>query len=349
MPWSFHPARSTFGQFAESWDALNASLLGGHPLFHSEFLQALLTHFGDDGTLLAVHRSADGVDALIPLVRRRFGWRTFIPAQTQVSPMLAATPAPIGDLPRRLPGVALSLDLLCQDPDCSPWLDVLDGRHVRTIPHTHTMNIDLEGDFETYLLGRNRKVRETIRRKIRRTSENFAIDLRLVTSPDEMPAAVERYGKIESSGWKGQQGTAVHSSNVQGRFYVDVFTSFARRGQATVYELYLDDALVASKLTVSSDRMIVNLKKAYVEDFQAHSPGRLLDYMEIEREFSEGRYSVMEYYTNAHRDDLSWASSDRYISHVTIYRSPAVASLYSAYGVLKQKFSAPAPQADSSS
>ena len=67
-----------------------------------------------------------------------------------------------------------------------------------------------------------------------------------------MPGAVDRYGALESRGWKGAQGTAVRHDNEQGRFYDAVMSNFARDGCAHVYELYLGEQLAASRLLVSN-------------------------------------------------------------------------------------------------
>ena len=48
----------------------------------------------------------------------------------------------------------------------------------------------------------------------------------------DLTTAVERYAALESRGWKGLEGTAVGSDNVQGRFYDEVLRGFAGSGGA---------------------------------------------------------------------------------------------------------------------
>jgi len=136
-----------------------------------------------------------------------------------------------------------------------------------------------------------------------------------------MQSAIARFGEMESAGWKGRSGSAVHAGNVQGRFYGDVLRRFAESGRATVYELYFNDDLVAMQLCISSPGMLLLLKTTYDERQSALSPGRLLLYALLEREFSDKRLREVEFYTNADSEQLAWATHDRWISHYLLFRN----------------------------
>jgi hypothetical protein len=334
--WQLHPMRSAFPLWAETWDRLNTALLGGHPLFDSRFVGALIRHFGRDDDLLAV--ASEGREPAMPaepglpvamllLRRKRLGWMTFLPAQTQVAPLLMRTtldPMALLDL---LPGLNLSLDLLCQDPDYSPWLPVRGSYPARCMTHAVTMNLLLTAKFGDFLKSRSKNFRDNVKRRFRQAeSKGIAISMRVLVSPEDVSDAIARYGELEIRGWKSRIGTAVHADNAQGHFYREIFEAFARTGQAAVYELHLGERLAASKLTLGNDAMIINLKKTYEEELSEFSPGKLVDYLQVEREFDAQRYRVMEYYTNATADQLSWATSTRSIDHHTFYRySPLTA------------------------
>ena len=126
---------------------------------------------------------------------------------------------------------------------------------------------------------------------------------------------------MESEGWKGKVGTAIREGNVQGSFYKDVLLGFGEQEQAMVVELYLDKHLASSILSIANDFMLIWLKTTHDEALRKYSPGRLVDYFFLEQEFSTKKFSVIELYTNAKPELLSWGTSNRVINHITLYRS----------------------------
>src|SRR5204862_5121764 len=122
-----------------------------------------------------------------------------------------------------------------------------------------------------------------------------------------MAQAVAEHGRLESAGWKGQTGTAIHADNVQGRFYREALERFATTDAARVYQLHLGGRVIASQLAIQQNRMMVLLKTAHDESFAAYSPGRLLDYLMLERLFEQRSVSVVEFYTKASSEDARWS------------------------------------------
>jgi hypothetical protein len=204
-----------------------------------------------------------------------------------------------------------------------------------------TVAASLVGTFDAYWQSRSRKLREQMRRSIRKLEQaGLALRLDAVVEPDRVRAAVDRYGLLESRGWKGQSGTAIHPDNIQGRFYREVLARFAARGQGTVYELYFGEALAASELQIANDFMVIGLKTTYDEALAAaYSPGRLVHYLSLERRFADQTHRVLEYYTNATPDTTRWSTTQRPITHHRIYRYAALSSLIRGYRRLKQRVS----------
>ncbi|MEM7283563.1 MAG: GNAT family N-acetyltransferase [Pseudomonadota bacterium] len=323
-----------FDSYKRDWDRLSQELTNTHPLFDSSFVAPLIDSFANDDDKLAVVRSGDEATAILPLSRGTLSWQSWLPAQTQVSPVL------IREIPSLFqfgPGVSLSFDLMCQDPRYSPWLDRLTHDYASTsLVHSTTMSIDLAGSFDDYWKQRSRNLRDNMKRKFKKPRKaDVEVTMKVVTHPDDMRAAIEAYGELESAGWKAKQNTNVSINNKQGKFYLSVLTNFAEKQQAAVYELYLNENLGASKLTIANDLMIINLKKAYNESLSEFSPGRLLDYLQLKREFERKKHQVMEFYTNATRDQLSWSTNSRNIAHYTLFRNRPTALANRFRGYLK--------------
>ncbi|MGH8501161.1 MAG: GNAT family N-acetyltransferase [Gammaproteobacteria bacterium] len=234
----------------------------------------------------------------------------------------------LDDLLASLPGFAWQIGLTRQDPLYSRFLGSAHQPRIEKINDWVTTHIDVDGSFEPFWQTRAKKVRQDVRRIFRRL-ETSSINWRLEVLRDHeaMPAGVRQYGELESVGWKGREGTAIHSDNVQGEFYTRVLQGFARAGDARIYQLYLDDRLAASLLTISRNRMLVVLKTTYDESVASLSPGRLIDYLMLEWAFADKDIGRIENYTNASAEDARWCSGSRNLYHVNYYRYDAMRRL----------------------
>lgn len=234
------------------------------------FVDALLRHFGDEQVHLGVCREGSRVVAMCLVPPRHLGiWSTFLPAQAQIGPALLGP----GSDTRALP-----------------------GQPVQRLPHALTMIISLAGSFDDYWAQRPRKLIQNMRRYQRRAQAREP-RLGVLSEPTTVAAAVDRYAALESSSWSGREGTAVRPASPQGRFYDEVMTRFAARGEALVYELWLDDELVASRLLLRGE-MAVMLKTAFNEQFDRLAPGRLL-LSTLQDLFRRAPGGCVEFYTNA--------------------------------------------------
>ncbi len=253
----------------------------------------------------------------------------FVPSQVQIAPLFVANDRMLAELVRAVSPVNLAIDLPCQDPYFTPI-----GADETSLPvvrkdHAHTICVKLDGTFDEFWKSRSRNLRSSVGRR-RKKVEKDGVEISFVrrSSGKEMADAVRRFGEIESRSWKGEAGTAVHASNVQGRFYASVMERFAQKDKASIYELYFDDELVAVELGILSDHMVVLLKTTFDDKWSKYSPGRLLLYELLNEEFRLRRVPVVEFYTNADGNELSWASDGRWVFNATVFRSSAVLSVY---------------------
>ena len=198
--------------------------------------------------------------------------------------------------------------------------------------HALTINIDVAGEaagFDAYWAQRSKKLSQNIRRYAHRLEKDGGgRQLLRLTEAAQMGAAVARYGELESSGWKGREGTAIRIDNAQGEFYREVLERFAASGQGAVYECWFGDRLAASRLVIGSPAMLVMLKTSYDESLSEFAPGRLLLFDLIRQTFAEGGCRTIEFYTNATPDQLAWATGQRTIRHVTVFRNAGVRLVY---------------------
>lgn len=332
-PWKLHelkPAQG-LGTHREAWDCLNQQLTGGHGMLDSLFVDAILRHFGKRSVLLATAGSDDQPLAMLIIGGTTPGlgvWSSFLPSQAQIGPSLIPEQLDLRGLFAVLPGYARELDLLCNDPRFGDLRD-LPGLPVKGAPHALTMSVSLRGSFDDYWAQRPRKLIQNMRRYLRRLqSEPGGERLVIIDEPDAMAAAIARYAGLESGGWKGREGTAISSDNPQGRFYAEVMREFSARGEALVYELWLGEDLVASRMLLLRGDMVIMLKTTFHEKFERFAPGRILLLRTLEDLFTRAPDGVVEFYTNAEADLLAWSTSQRWINHVSVYRHTGLPILY---------------------
>jgi len=325
--WRIERLDRGLGAFRGSWDELNRRLYSSHPLFDSRFVEPLLLHFGTGKEHLCIDVSGGTEPRGMLLVTpgRHGQWRLFLPSQAQIAPVLIADLQSLWDLMAHLPGLCWSIDLLAQDPEYSSALSPGCNGAMSTQEHALTMNISVSGSFDEYWAQRSSRLRKNMR-KYRSRADDAGLKPELVVIEDSnsMEQVVERYGGLESSGWKATGGTAVSIENEQGRFYADVLKAFAESHAAAAYELMLSGRHVASRLAIRNSEMLVILKTTYDESSAQYAPGRWLLFDLIAYEFARRRSRFIEFYTNASDDQLSWATESRMIRHVSIFRSRAL-------------------------
>lgn len=318
--WRVLPLNRSLGEHRAVWDRLNDERFGSHPMLTADFVDGLLSHFGRGDEQLCVLGNLHSPEAMG--IYRRDGagrWSSFLPSQAQIAPALIADGRQLERLPESLPGTAWQVDHLGIDPLLCilPVSRRLTMRWHRAL----TMRIALEGGFDAYWSARPDELRQNLRRcEDRALAEDGPVRHVRYSSPEDVGKAVDRYGELESRGWKGRQGTALHPDNGQGRFYRELLQHRASSGGAEVHELWIGERLAASRLLAVGRACIVALKTTYDESMPKLAPGRLLMRTVIADVFERHAGKSFEFYTDVNRDQAAWATNLRPIRNVRQYR-----------------------------
>lgn len=329
MQWTVESRADAVDFAGPIWDAIATSGGRSNPMLTSVAVNHLVRRFGTGSPTLASLKRGDIVLALAVLERTGPArWQVFAPSQAPL-PLLVARPGfalagHAGALLREIGCCAALLDVPKHDEE-SVQTVTSDGGSVHAIEWGTTIAIRNAGDFDTYWNARPKSLRHNIRRYVRRAEDEAGgVQLHLIGEPAEVSAAVARYGLLESDGWKGREGTALHPDNVQGRFYADLLYDFAALGRARIYELYIGGTLAASDLMVQSNDMLVALKTTYRESMRLFAPGRLVNYYLLKDVMAKPEPAIIEYFTRADADKIEWATDTRTLSDITIYRNSTV-------------------------
>lgn len=319
MAWSVLPLQEAWPRYEADWAALSRKDFGDHPLLSIDFIGPLVEHFGSASDRLAVYCSKSGTEALTMLTPGALKWRSFRPGQAPIAPHMINDPSAIDDIWASLGTFVQALDVLCQDPHLHARATTTPRSEL--VPHVTTINVALAGTFDSYWAARAKSLQQDIRNKFNRVrSDGLALEMVVHESWTDIAQALGRYAELESSSWKGDIGTALRAGEHQYAFYSTVLERFARRGAASVFELYVGPNLAASEIVVRGGDMAVLLKTTHKSSLARYAPGYLLDHLLLKHEFSLRRVCVVEFYTDANEQKQRWSTGRRAIEHHCHYR-----------------------------
>jgi CelD/BcsL family acetyltransferase involved in cellulose biosynthesis len=353
MTWTIHPlpTAEAFGAHAAAWDTLQARV-AGLPFLESGFIQPLLAAFGSGRELLALHGPVQAPTAAAILVKGRRGqWTTFQPSQLPLGAWLSAPGAALdplaADLTRALPPLALAVGITQLDSLFHPR--PADTSHWRSQDYIDTAWVDIDGPFDAYWEARGKNLRQNLRKQQKKL-ETSGIQTRLecLTTVEDVVPALAHYGRLEASGWKGNEGTAIAPGHPQYAFYLAMLQNFCRQGRARLYQYRFNNEVVAMDLCILCGDRIVILKTAYDEAHKAVSPSTLMRQQQFEQLFADaaagGALRRIEFYGKVMEWHTRWTAHTRQIYHGTRYRWGWIQSLHRALA-RRQGAPAPAPEA----
>lgn len=320
MAWNLYLIKNNFEKYEVEWDKLNQRLYNSHPMLNSLFVEPLLKNFSEGNTFLAIYTENDSYQNMLLIERKNFySWASFLPSQTQIGLSLVSNTYALEQLTHFLGLHVLFFDLLCQDPDYSFQSNV---NKITTLKHAQTLKVNLAGTFDDYWKQRSKNLKKNIKRYRNKINSSFKkVEFKIVSEKKQLLGAMYRYGILESLGWKAIKGTAIHPNNQQGLFYNTIINNFSDKKSTKIFELYFDDQLVASRISISNDIMLIILKTTYREEYKKYAPGKILLYEIIQNEFQSKQFKDIEFYTNATKEQLAWETSSRNILHYTFYKN----------------------------
>lgn len=325
MKWSFKPAFKNFESARSDWDTLNRSQ-HNHILLDSGFVAPLLRYFGSRDVLLGANTNSKRPGMV--LLRRKLAgcWETFQPGQAPLGlfvPGSAEEPAAyFPEMLSGLPASAMQLAVLQQDSDFSPLTRELAGPTLEVLDFIETPRVLVEGTFEDFWATRNNDLRQNLVRRMRRLEkQGRRLELVTIKEPCAVADAIREYGRIEASGWKGREGSAITEDNDQAHFYREVIEHFCERGEGCIFQLRLDGQIIGSELYISREGMLVGLKTTFDEAMREISPGFLMKYLIIRQVYAENQTRTIEFYGRVKDWHSKWATHIRPMYHFNYFRN----------------------------
>ncbi|MBK1694985.1 hypothetical protein CKO09_09560 [Chromatium weissei] len=323
LKWELHSAQD-FEKYRSQWDKLNETYYGS-ALLESRFVALLIRYFGNEKTKLAIARTDATTVVMTLLESNTLGTvlSTFQPAQAPLglwlmSPALNQTQV-IQSLMRAFSKSAVLLGITQQDPNFVSRPK--SNSYLNTIDYISTARIQTKGLFSDYWSARGKNLRHNLKRQRNRLErEGIALRLEITCQPEAIAKALLDYGRLESAGWKNLSGTAISASNIQGAFYLELLTTYAKTGDAFIYRYFYNDRVVACDLCIVGNGIINWLKTTYDENETTSSPAALLRLDSFEQIFSNPHIHTIEFYGKVMDWHTKWTDEFRTLYHINVYR-----------------------------
>jgi len=120
-------------------------------------------------------------------------------------------------------------------------------------------------------------LRRRLRRKEKRLSERGRVEHLAIRPEDDVGRWIDEFLQIEASGWKGQRGSALASSESGRRYFTEIATSAFRRGRLLMLGINFNGRPIARRCAFVAGEGSFAFKTAYDEEFADFSPGAMLE------------------------------------------------------------------------
>lgn len=281
--------RQHFPALAEPWETLAA---GAPPFAQYGWFVAWWEAFGDQGATVCTVWDSDGLAALLPLMRQRFGLRAPANAETPTFRPLARSPEALSRLATSVVEAAPRVELQAlplDDPSAEAVRAAATrARRLAVIDQDfESPYVQTSGSFSAYRDLMKHRWSE-IERRGRKLAREHDVELELIHAPSALGPELEEGLALEASGWKGEKGTAILASPATAAFYRAVLQDAHLRGEARFSSLRVDGRLVAWDMAIVSGGRYHLLKTAYDQAFRKAGPGLILRRAVVERCFETG-------------------------------------------------------------
>ena len=169
------------------------------------------------------------------------------------------------------------------------------GCVILTRPLAYRLFLELEGPWESFEARLPSRLVRDVRRRRRKLEELGEVTLEISDGSERLEELLAEGFRLEASGWKAAEGTAIVSSRETRRFYEAIARWSAERGWLRLFFLRVGGSPIAFQLALEHGRTHYFLKGGYDPEHSAYSPGKLLLHATLAYALERGheRYELM--------------------------------------------------------
>ncbi|HXU42955.1 MAG TPA: GNAT family N-acetyltransferase [Burkholderiales bacterium] len=167
-------------------------------------------------------------------------------------------------------------------------------------------------DGETYIEEFiSRKERQELRRRERRLQEQGKLTRVALGQGEDLGRWIDEFLRLEASGWKGKEGSAMICSEANRRFLTETFTAAYKRGRLEMVGIDLDGKPLGRCTGFIAGEGAYAFKPAYDEAFARFSPGIIAEVARIRTLHELSGVKWMDSFTDANNSVMSRLWKDR--------------------------------------
>lgn len=289
VEWVTEP--DAFAALATEWDS---AFVGGSPFDLHAWYSAWWRAFGAGQLAICLARRDGDLVAALPMSLRRGRLEGLANDHSGLFRPLAVDEEALRELSRATlarRASEVALPMVPADEEALPLLRAAAGEAGRVLveePGPVSPLIATDGEVEAWRRGSKAKWKARLARYRRKMEREHDAVLEIVAAPDPLEDRLEEGFRIEASGWKGREGTAIESDPATAGFYRDVAALFHARGELRLSRLSLDGQAVAFSFCIEHGNRLYSLKAGYDESWRKLVPGLVLQLSIVERCFELG-------------------------------------------------------------
>ena len=128
----------------------------------------------------------------------------------------------------------------------------------------------------------SKKMRKNTQRLLRRLEDEGNVTWETSDDTSDYSQLTKDFLRIEASGWKGEEGTALASTQATKAFYESLIQESAKSGKARFLSLMIDGQPIAMLSDIQSGKFVYSFKTAYDNAFAPFSPGQQVEIKNLE-------------------------------------------------------------------
>lgn len=147
------------------------------------------------------------------------------------------------------------------------------GYYVESFDHFRNWYEAVPLDFDAYWARRPKKLRNTVRRQLRKLERDFKVEFKLFHNPADAETAIDAYETVDAASWKGPEPYP--------RFIPTLIRQGMEAGVTFVSILLAEDEPIAAQIWVVDRTKATNFKLSHLESWRGFSPGSILTWWTI--------------------------------------------------------------------
>jgi CelD/BcsL family acetyltransferase involved in cellulose biosynthesis len=176
----------------------------------------------------------------------------------------------------------------------------------------------LPASWETYAASLSSKFRQNLRNRLTRLTQIGEPALEVLDDPTAIQGACDDTVRLEASGWKRTEGTAIASDRAVHRFYTSLAERAGARGWIRLLFLTVGGKRIATSYAAQFGGRLFLCKTGYDPEYAKCAPFKMLTYFAVRDALATGLTEV-DFLGGAEPWKLEWTATTRSLDWLFVF------------------------------